>query len=476
MAIRYVLAKRQARLVSLLIILVACLPLQSAGAQGSYPNGLIPAGETLQGSQFLLAPRVNIEGAVDGDVFAIGQDVNVTGEIKGSLFVLSTTAQIDGNLEGDLFAANTRLVLGAGSTIGRSAYILAGLVNMLPGSQIGRDLYLIALGGELSGSVGRYQRAHLGFLEILVLLIGDNGLLRPLLPPGFQLPLTSVGDLVARPAGGLRVLTAGAGSILPALASHLLLTPQLQTPGVDSAAVSAWLVAVARSFAPLFLIGLLLLWLFPRFLQGSTESLRIRPWASLGFGILVFFVGIGAATLAFALVAALGMFFATTQYWDLAMITWGAGLGGLSAGLALFSLAIAYLSKIVVAYLFGSLLLSRMPVTTWGRRIWILLLGVVIVVLLLSIPILGWVLSVLGTMFGLGAIFLQLRRRNARSQAPVQDLPAPVTEEPAALASPTEVLNPMGTSGGAEPEILPVAASPQVTAETPEAAENQPKA
>jgi hypothetical protein len=257
----------------------------------------------------------------------------------------------------------------------------------------------------------------------------------------------------------------------------LLLLPQLQTPQLDSAALTAWLTAVLRSFAPLFLIGLLLLWLFPHFLQGSTASLQSRPWASLGLGLVVFFVGFGAATLALALFTALGMFFATIQYWDLALITWAASLGGLSAGLALFSLAIIYLSKIIVAFLFGSLLLKRMPETTWGRRIWPLLLGVAIVVLLLSIPVLGWVLSVLGTMFGLGAIYLQLaRRRSLAAKAPADELLELEDKEPAALEAPAEVISAFDATGAAEAEVAPLSASPEIAADLPAEAESEPGA
>jgi hypothetical protein len=473
MAIRQKLVKSQAWLIFLLVILIACVPLQSAGAQSSNPNGLVPAGETLQGSQFIFAPQINIEGIVDGDVFAIGQDVIVKGEIKGSLFLLSNTATIDGTLEGDLFAANTRLTLGSTSSIGRSAYILAGLVNMLPGSVVGHDLYLIALGGEISGSVGRYQRAHVGFLEVLNLLLGENGLLQPLMPPGFQLPLSTIDFFAGRPAGRVFIWSSAAsGSGLSALGLPMILQSQLQAPEFDSAAVTDWLVVRLRAFAPLFLIGLLLLWLFPGFLQGSTERLRARPLASFGFGIVVFFVGVGAATLTLALVAALGMFFATVQYWDLAMITWSAGLGGLSVGLALFSLAIIYLSKIIIAYLFGIILLKRMSPSTWGRRVWMLLLGEVIVVLLLSIPILDWVLSVLATMFGLGAIYLYLRQRAQPAGASAQDLPAPNTEVPSALEAPADPIVHIDDTITVEPEVAPVTASPEIVDDVAETLEN----
>jgi cytoskeletal protein CcmA (bactofilin family) len=215
------LQKIHVPLTLLLVIVVTILPLQAAGAKSPNPDGLIPAGETLQGSQFIFAPEINIAGTVDGDVFAFGQDVTLTGEIKGSLFVLSTTAAIEGQLEGDLYTATSRLSLEPTSTIGRSAYILAGIVNMLPGSQIGRDLYLIGLSGEISGTVGRYQRVHIGLVEILEMLVGENGLLNPLLPPGFKLPWSGINNLAARPWKVLH-FTPGSGLGLSALGAHIV--------------------------------------------------------------------------------------------------------------------------------------------------------------------------------------------------------------------------------------------------------------
>jgi cytoskeletal protein CcmA (bactofilin family) len=442
----------RAHIALILVFAVTCLPFQAAGAQGSYPDGLVPAGETVQGSLFLFSPQVKIEGDVDGDVFIISQDVVVTGEIKGSLFVLSTAATIDGVLEVDLFTANSRLTIGPAASVGRSAYVAAGMVSMLPGSEVGHDLYMIALSGQLSGSVERYQRAHLGFLELLVLLFGDDGLLRPILPPSFRLPIGAADFLAASPEQRASHWSSAASALgMPALIIRQAFEPPAQITPFDGAALSNWLLARLRDFIPLLLIGLLLLWLFPRFLQGSSERLRARPLGSFGIGVVVFFVGYGAALLALALVVALGVFFAAIDFWNLALLTWGAGLGGLSVALAFFGLAIVYLSKIIVAFLFGAILLGWTPAATWGRRFWMLLLGEVIVVLLLAIPILGWVLSVLGTMFGLGAIYFHFRQRGQPVETPKQDLPEPLTAEDSLPEPQSEIIAPIDTVTG-EPE------------------------
>ncbi len=396
---------------SLFVIGLLFLPLQVALAKDPYPDGRIPAGETVQGSLFLNASRVKIEGVVDGNVFAIGQTVEVTGEIKGDLIVFSRLVQIDGSLTGDLYAADSRLILGSEARVGQDAYVLALIFRMLDGSEIGRDLYLISLAGQLSGSVGRNQTAYVGLLELLSLIFGENNPLRPLLP-SIESSAGSLANLASRTVGhDLRLSPLMSGLGIPVVVMAAALNALAQAAAVDGAALGDWLLAQLRNLVPLLLIGLLLLWQFPGFMQGATVNLRKRTWSSLGHGLVAFFVFSGTAILAITLVTALGFFFSFLDLDALAWITWISGLGTLGVILTAFYAACVYVSKILLAYLIGSFLLGRVPEKTWGRRVWMLLLGTLIVVLLLAVPILGWVIAVLVMLFGLGAIYLYLRSR-----------------------------------------------------------------
>ena len=396
---------------SLFVIGLLLLPLQAAMAKDPYPDGRIPAGETVQGSLFLNASRVKIEGVVDGNVFAIGQTVEVSGEIKGDLIVFSRLVQIDGSLTGDLYAADSRLILGSEARVGQDAYVLALIFRMLDGSEIGRDLYLISLAGQFSGSVGRYQTAYVGLLELLSLIFGENNPLRPLLP-SIESSAGPMANLASRTVGHdhrLSPLMSGLG--LPVIGMVTALNALAQAAAIDGAALGNWLLAQLRNLIPLLLLGLLLLWQFPGFMQGVTVNLRKRTWSSLGHGLVAFFVFCGTAILAVVLVVALGFFFSFLNLDALAWITWISGLGTLGVILTAFYAACVYVSKILLAYLIGSFLLGRVPEKTWGRRVWMLLLGTLIVVLLLAVPILGWVIAVLVMFFGLGAMYLYLRSR-----------------------------------------------------------------
>jgi hypothetical protein len=71
-----------------------------------------------------------------------------------------------------------------------------------------------------------------------------------------------------------------------------------------------------------------------------------------------------------------------------------------------FSLAVAYVSKIFVAYLGGRLLLARYKPEFAESKIWPLVIGLVIFVILAAIPWLGGLVSLVVVLFGLGALWL----------------------------------------------------------------------
>jgi hypothetical protein len=96
--------------------------------------------------------------------------------------------------------------------------------------------------------------------------------------------------------------------------------------------------------------------------------------------------------------------------------------------------SIAFFSKVIIAFLLGRTLFAK---STWKYaqgRVVPLLVGVVLFALIVSIPYLGWVVSVISTMFGLGALWMVA-------------FPAKVKEtEPVTVVQPAEA--DMGLSSG----------------------------
>jgi hypothetical protein len=97
----------------------------------------------------------------------------------------------------------------------------------------------------------------------------------------------------------------------------------------------------------------------------------------------------------------------------LAIIFWGLGFSGLSFGFWSFLLFALFISKIIVSYVAGWLLLNRFFPRGLKRSAWPLLLGLIIYVLLRAVPCLGLIIGLVVTFFGLGAVWLAYSERKS---------------------------------------------------------------
>ncbi len=389
------------KLLFLLLAGLLILPFQSAFAQGEPPLTHVPAGATISDSLFMSGGELSVDGVVDGDLFAIGESLTLNGEVRGSLFVLATRVTINGQVGGEVYAAAGALTMSGEVT--RSLNFIGGMLGLMSGALIERDLRALALSAELNASVGRTTRLHVGLTEILRLILSNTGYIEP------EQNESGAASAPAQPP------IDQVASLHP-LALRPLAQPAPQR-AINSQALLDWLEGRWRSAFPLLLFGLLLIWLLPARLGAAADGLQKRPFHSLWRGASFLFTGYGMAGLGLLAAIAVGLFFVSLGYWNLAWLSWGAGLGALSLAFAVFSLAVAFVSKIVVAFLLGKLILRRwLPDNGW-QRLLALLLGLLIYLLLEAIPTLGWVIAIGVTLFGLGALVREAAARRVEVEA-----------------------------------------------------------
>jgi hypothetical protein len=90
------------------------------------------------------------------------------------------------------------------------------------------------------------------------------------------------------------------------------------------------------------------------------------------------------------------------------------GLGGavLSVAIVLFGFVVKYVAKVIVAFVVGRLVMARLAPQTQssaGGKAWALVAGVFVYAIMRAVPVLGWLVGILVTLCGLGAIFVVLR-------------------------------------------------------------------
>jgi cytoskeletal protein CcmA (bactofilin family) len=327
---------------------------------------VIAAGETVPGDLIASAGTVRVDGRVDGDLVASGGQVTVAGTVTGDVLAAAGSTTISGEVGGDLRA-------GAGQAriqgrVGEDVLLGVGQASVASGAQIGGDLIFgagrMAMDGAVAGSVlgsaGSYARG------------GSVG--------GSE--RVSVQEPQARRA--------------PTLADRLL--------------------GGLRRYVSLLVVGALLLWLVPGMLRGAAQAARGRPLLGLGVGVLGFLVAVVAVVLVIVATVLVAVVLGLLGLGSLTGVTVFGGI--LVAALIVFVLlvAVGFAAQATVG-----LALGRLLVRPDGRSFlgWFgaLALGLLVVVVVTSIPVVGGFLQALVVLLGLGALVLAMRRGRERELA-----------------------------------------------------------
>jgi hypothetical protein len=166
---------------------------------------------------------------------------------------------------------------------------------------------------------------------------------------------------------------------------------------------------------------LFLLWLFPRFLQGSSLKLQSSTWPSLGWGVAAYIVFFLVVLLIIVATIVGGLLFGLLTLGGLAGTTVFVGILSLFALILGFVLVTSFVAKIVFGQALGKWLLSRANSPLAEHRFWPMVIGVVLTVAVIAlfrfpfIPgFLGGLLNIVVVLFGLGALWLWERERLTR--------------------------------------------------------------
>jgi len=394
--------RRQIKITIYLVISFAVVwtfaAVQVANASSYLPLGILASDDVIENDVFTTGPLVIIDGTVNGDVIVLGNQVQINGTINGSLFVIGQQVVVQGDVAGTTYVGAVSLELGSGTTLERSLYYIGTSLTTQPDSAIQRDLNTICLGADLNGSIGRDTRAVIGIQKLIERVIRLLGV--DFLTPGINI----------RP--GAWIPLGAAGSLASGMLLHLAQDPA-PAGTIDTVRLTAWLLERLRDFGILLILGGVFYWLFRKPLNQTAQALRARPLPALGIGLLVllitsniFLVGLLVAGLLFVI----GFWLGGLGLWDFTLAFWALTFAALAFFLAALWFLVAYGTKLIVSYLVGSWLFEKLaPIASLPPFLG-LVIGLLIYVLLRSIPMLGWVLGVLVTAWGLGACWLAYRK------------------------------------------------------------------
>jgi hypothetical protein len=463
---------RAAVVICLLLLLTA--PSVSAQATLQGAQCVVSRDEVIDSDLIVLCGSLRLEGMVRGDLIGTATNAMISGTVEGSIYLLAGRLDLRGQVGRDLHFAGSALHMYASALFSderASVYSLSLSTTLedaaLPGSLLSLGYQLIAagdIGGDIrfAGSALALRASVAGDVDAVVgsetdTLGGFDG--RFLLPLVISSDVIEPGLRVERDAqvgGVLRYAAASEGAIDAALTNAPVFTriaPQPEIVVVDEEEPSAPLLTfvsqVVREWAMLLAVGALLLLLLPRLTAALTDSWRARPLYNIGVGALGVFAAVPSGVIVAVIGVTAGMLLAT-----MGLLALGAGVAGLALTLALGGAVVVYfiagfIARALVCIGVGALLLRVVPGRASGRSVWLsLALGSLAAALLMSLPLVGWLINVLAALAGLGALIglwvNQLRPTNVPRPAVIYYPPArqsagnypppPMDDEPPALA------------------------------------------
>lgn len=414
---------------TLLSILVVVNPARAFEFK-SGNNVLIPAGEVVEDDLYASADSFVLEGTIEGDlvIFASTVTINSSAVIEGDLIAGAQSIIVEGAVQDDIRVAGAAIVLGDDSTVGDDLVAAGYSLETMTGSQVGGDAlfagYQAKLGGDIEGSL----RVFANGLDLQGSVAGDVTAelgtaqdMPPFSPFAFIPNMPSVPSVSGGLTIGSRALIGGdleytseeifviPEGIVAGEETRIEPTPQPEQIEEKPAApsrTSVWLRQNISNLLTLLILGLLMAWLTPGFLNRSAQALRTKPWHSLGLGILSYAVIFFAVLILGGVTVLLTLILGVITLGELVGATITAGILVISIVVFLFVFSAAYLSKLVASYVATRFLLERIKPEWAENRYWSMVLGVIIFAILASIPYLGWLISVVAILFGLGALFL----------------------------------------------------------------------
>ena len=414
----------------------------------------ITANEVIDDDVLLAGDSVTVDGTINGNLFAVGTTLTINGQINGSVFLGGQALTVNGKVTGSVFGGGASLTLGPAASIDRNLLfggytlttagksvikrdaLMGGLVATLNG-EVGRDVRMGGEALEINGRVGRDVFADVGdastgstYLGPVPFAPGLPTSINPGLRVGPEAQIAGKLTYTAQSAQANAIQSQPAGGVVyqtPVPGSEVQPVPPVVTPEQTFGfSLMQWFLDRMRDFITLMLLGAVMVWAWPNILNASAEATRTHPVAATGWGLLIVIAGYVLAFVVGAIVVALGITLLIATLGGLSGAVFGVGLSGLGLVMSLFTLLVSYGSKLIVSYLAGLLIVKAFGATNQWLA---LLVGVSVYVLVSGIPFVGWLISLLVTLIGVGAAWLVFREWQTRHTPAAR----PAAPRPAAM-------------------------------------------
>ena len=389
-------------------------------------NVTIEAGEVIEDDLYVGTNKFVLNGTIKGDLIVGASEVLINGTVEGDLWAGAQSVEINGAIMGDAHIGATAVELGEGAEIEEDLVAFGYSLHNKSGSLVGKELVFGGYQALLEGDVAGDVWAGANSLQVngriggnVTTEVGGGETAPPFNPYQFTpnaptMPIVPSGLTidVAAEIGGDLTYRSSQTSDIPAgtVGGNVDFTREVvNTDGSAQSSTGQTVWHHARRFITLALIGALLIWQVPTFVTRLSNKLQEKPMPSLGWGAVVYF-GVPIIIIAlFVAASLLALLFRGLQFGNLSSLIIFVLLAVVFAFMVAFVLALLYLTKIIVGYFVGRLILQRVSPTLAETPYWSLLLGLLLVVVVSAIPWLGGLVNWIIAIIGVGTLWLLWR-------------------------------------------------------------------
>jgi len=331
----------------------------------------VASGEVVDDDLYVAGNTIIIDGTVNGDLWAFGSTITVNGEIKGSIVAIGQTVNINGNVDHAVRLAGE--TINVSGNVSGDLIVFASEANISSQAKVGGDMLFGAGNVRMDGLIGRNVKGGGGEVTISNGVGGDVELTVE------NLTLASTADV----QGNLTYTSENeadiqSGAKVGGKTTHNV--PEAKKPAPFSG-----IGGKVVGFLMALVTGLIIILIVPRRSASIADSIRNRPWASLGWGAVILFATPVAAIIVCFTVIGIPV--------------------GLIA-LVLYGIAV-YISQVFVGLFIGRWIIGRFRETeSKAIMVGALASGLVILTLLGLIPYLGFWIGLAVALFGLGAMLI----------------------------------------------------------------------
>ena len=369
--------------ISLMGLFLFTLPFLALADENPTDSVYLGADEIIDGNYIKFGNSIEIASAVNGDVLVVGNIITISGPVAGDVIAAGNTIRIKGPVNGSvrlLAAENIEI----DSEIQRNVWGAAKSIIITENAKVGWDVNVAGTNVEIKGQVG--GNIWTGGESVVV---GDK------VGKNAKISLDTAGQLILLPnakVDGDLVYYASSDNQLNIEEGALVggevvrddvLKQNVGWPFRNRDFGMLYIMIKIISLFSMLVVGLLFMFMAPRIIMNVKDEMAGNPIGSIIRG-LVF-------TLALPVVAIL------------LMIT----IIGLPLALMIISMFFIglYVSNVLAGFALGLFVVDRFGgKKTSSNLIWPLVIGLIIFIILSSIPFVGWLIKIILIWWALGAL------------------------------------------------------------------------